>query len=245
MTGRVHSLWRHPIKAHGREQIETATVIPGQALPGDRIWAVLHEAAAFDGSGWARCSNFTRAAGSPQLMAITARTDGADLVLSHPARPDLRFDPALDQDAFLDWVLPLMPEDRARPVGLVQVPGIAMTDSPWPSITLCNLSSHRAVEQKLGRPLSLHRWRGNIWLDNLPVWEEFDWIDRDLRIGTAVLRVRERTTRCRATSVNPDTGLRDADTLGTLATWGHQDFSVKAEVIVGGTINPGDEVSLT
>ncbi|TMV03272.1 MOSC domain-containing protein [Ruegeria sediminis] len=242
MSGTVTGLWRHPIKAHGREALEAVTMTPGQTMPGDRVWAVAHEKSDADGMQWERCTNFTRAAGSPQLMAISARTDGDRIVLMHPGRPDLTFNPDHDTRSFLDWVAPLMPEGRAAPARILRVPGVGMTDSDWPSVTLCNMASHRAVQQKAGLPLSIHRWRGNIWFDGLPVWEEFDWIGRDIRIGGAVFRVRERTTRCLATAANPETGLRDVDTLATLETWGHQDFSVKAEVVQGGEIRVGDKV---
>ena len=110
-----------------------------------------------------------------------------------------------------------MPEGRDRRLRrLIRVPGVGLTDSTWPSVTLCNMASHRAVEQKPGRALSIHRWRGNIWFDGLAVWEEFDWIGREVRIGEAVLKVHERTERCLATTANPETGKRDAD---TLARW--------------------------
>ena len=102
------------------------------------------------------------------------------------------------------------------------------------------IGAHRAVEQRLGKPLSIHRWRGNIWLDCEAPWEEFDWMDRDVQIGECILTVRERTDRCMATAANPKTGKRDADTLGALEHWGHQDFSVRAEVKQGGLIRKGD-----
>ena len=104
------------------------------------------------------------------------------------------------------------------------------------------MSSHRAVEQRIGQPLSIHRWRGNIWFDGLAPWEEFDWMDRDVRVGGAVLRVRERTDRCLATHNNPDTGRRDANVLGALDAWDHRDFSVRAEVVEGGRVAVGDSV---
>lgn len=244
MSGAVTGIWRHPIKSHGREQLEQVEMIAGQTMPGDRVWAVAHEASKADGSEWAPCSNFSRGAKAPQLMAVTARLNGNQVTLSHPQKDDLTFDPDGDVSGFLDWVRPLMPADRAASARIVKVPGRGMTDSDFPSVTLCNMASHRAVSQRLGRDLSVHRWRGNIWFDGLAPWEEFDWIDRDVRIGDAVFHVRERTTRCMATTANPETGQRDADTLGALETWGHQDFSVCAEVIQGGTIRTGDAVTL-
>ncbi len=244
MSGTVSALWRHPIKSHGREALDQVTVIPGQTMPGDRVWAVAHEAAKTDGTEWAPCVNFSRGSKAPKLMAISARMEGDRVTLHHPERPDLSFQPDTQQDVFLDWVKPLMPADRAASARIVRVPGRGMTDSDYPSISLCNMASHRAVEQKLGRDLSPKRWRGNIWFEGLPLWEEFDWLGRDVQIGQAVFHIRERITRCLATTANPETGERDADTLGALNSWDHQDFGVYAEVIQGGEIRLDDKVNL-
>jgi len=244
MTAEVTQLWRHPIKSHGREAVQTVTVTPGQTMPGDRIWAVAHEKSDADGSEWVPCVNFSRGSKAPQLMAISARLDGDIITLNHPDRPELRFQPDTQQDLFLDWVKPLMPADRAASARIIRVPGRGMTDSDFPSVSLCNMASHRAVAQKLGQDLSPLRWRGNIWFDGLPLWEEFDWLDREVQIGQAVFRIRERIQRCLATTANPETGLRDADTLGALNSWDHQDFGVYAEVVRGGEISTGDKVQL-
>ncbi len=246
MTGAVTSLWRHPIKSHGREALERVALTAGQTMPGDRVWAVAHERSAADGSAWVPCVNFSRVSKAPELMAITARLDetAGTVTLSHPNLLDLTFDPDRDLAAFLIWVAPLMPADRAASARIIRVPGRGMTDSDFPSVTLCNMASHRAVSQRIGQDLSIHRWRGNIWIDGLAPWEEFDWIDREVQIGDAVLNVRERTDRCAATTANPETGRRDADTLAALSHWGHQDFSVRAEVIRGGDIALGDSVQV-
>ena len=108
-----------------------------------------------------------------------------------------------------------------------------------------NESSHRAVSQKLGRPLETERWRGNIWFDGMAPWEEFDWIGKKVRVGGTLLAVHERIERCMHTTANPQTGARDADTLGALEQgWDHRDFGVYAEVIEGGPIAVGDKVEV-
>ena len=87
------------------------------------------------------------------------------------------------------------------------------------------MASHRAVEQKLGQDLSIAPLARQYLVRRAASdWEEFDWLGRDIRIGEAVLRVRERITRCLATTVNPDTGERDADTLGALKQLGSSGF---------------------
>jgi len=245
MTGRITEIWRHPIKSHSREALDAVTLEPGKALPFDRHWAVAHERSKADGSEWVSCGHFCRVSKLPSLMAINSAFDEntGQITLSHPERADLTFDPDKDADAFLAWVDGLSANDALQPARIVKAEADAFTDSDFPSVTLGKLASHRAVEQRVGKPLSRLRWRGNIWIDGLAPWEEFDWDGREVRIRDAVLRVRDRTDRCMSTHANPETGRRDADVLPALDTWGHRDFSVRAEVIEGGSIAIGDEVS--
>ncbi len=241
----VESLWRHPIKSHGREALDRVALERGQGLPGDRAWAVAHQNSDADGRTWAPCRNFTRAAVLPALMAIEAETlDDGRLRLSHPERAPLDFDPATEAETFLDWVSGLEGDSPFKPARLVRAETRAMTDSDFPSVTLCSRASHRAVEAAAGRDLSIHRWRGNVWLDGLEPWAEFDWIGRELRLGGATLVVRERTGRCKATHTDPATGVRDLDTTGLLQAWGHADFSVRAEVVAPGPVAIGDRLEL-
>lgn len=241
----VAALWRHPIKGHGRETLERVTLAQGQTMPFDRRWAVAHEMARADGSEWAPCAEFSRGAKVPALMAINATTDEAagTVTLTHPERPDLTFDPDTEDRAFLDWVRPLMPENRAQSTRIVRVEGRGMTDTDFPSISLINLASNDALAEKMGQDLSPVRWRGNIHLTGLPAWAEFDWVGKTIRIGTAELEVREPIVRCLATTANPATGARDADTLGALNSFcGHQDFGIYAVVTKTGEIAVGDTV---
>ncbi|WP_436398688.1 MOSC domain-containing protein [Roseobacter sp. S98] len=242
---RITEILRYPLKAHGRERIAEVTLEAGNAMPWDRVWAVTHEATRH-AEGWLRCSNFTRAAKAPQIMAITAELseDTGTLTLRHPQRPDLTFRPDHDTEAFLEWVRPLVPADRAASNGILRLDGRGYTDSDFPSVSLSSLASHAAVEQQLGQSLSHHRWRSNFWLEDLSAWEEFNLVGKRVSLGGAVLEVRERITRCRATTANPDTGQRDADTLGALDQFGHQEFGVCAYVLQGGLVRTGDRLEV-
>lgn len=244
--GRLTNIWRHPIKAHGCEAVTATEVAAQKTLPGDRIWAVAHEAAQLK-PGWNPCANFSRGAKAPALMALTSAWDPETdaVTLRHPDRPDLTFNPDADAAQFLEWIAPLMPQDRAASTAIVRAGDVGLTDSPFPSIALLNASSNRAVGQAVGKDLSQRRWRGNLWVDGLGPWEEFEWIGRDLRIGTATFHAAERITRCRATMVDPETGKIDADTLGALNDrWGHQDFGIYLTCTQSGRIATGDTVTL-
>lgn len=245
---RVAAIWRHPIKAHGFEALERVHLAEGTTLPWDRRWAVAHEAAAAeaDGRGWAPCANFSRGAKAPQLMAISATSDleAGTVTLRHPKRGDLTFDPDADESAFLEWVRPLMPDGRAQSAAVIRAPDQGMTDSDFPSISIINLASGADLGAQLGQDLSPLRWRANIHLDGLEPWVERGWVGRTLRIGGAELELREEITRCRATTANPETGARDADTLGALKALGHQEFGLYGVVTRGGQITVGDEAEV-
>jgi len=240
---RLAQIWRYPVKSHGREAIDHAHLTADECLPGDRIWAIAHEASQADNTAWSPCSGFTRVASSPALAAIRAHLheDLQTVTLDHPMQDSLTVAPDMEPASLLDWVRPLTAAGRAVPVRVIRVPGRGMTDSDYPSLTIGNLASHRAVEGRLGRSLQVERWRANIWLDDLPAWEEFDWIGKTIQIGAATLKIVERTGRCAAPAANPDTGLRDTDLLHFLEEqWSHQDFCVHAVVTGSGPITIGD-----
>lgn len=232
---RVARLYRHPIKGIGAEPLERTAITAGACLPGDRVWAVAHEAAKL-ADGWSPCMNFVRGAKSPALMAVTARLEGDGVALSHPDRPDISLKPDTEGDRLIDWVRPLCNPDRAAPARVVRA-GRGMTDSPFESISILNLASLRALEGRAGRPLDPRRFRGNIWLDDLAPWQEFEWIGQRLTIGGVDFEVRERITRCVATHADPSTGRPDTDILGLLEDgWKHQDFGVYAVALSDGGI---------
>ena len=247
MTGRLTRICRHPIKGHGREDLASVLLSGGECLPFDRHWAVAHDAARLS-AGWNACVNFARGAKAPALMAVTARLDEATrtVVLAHPEAGEITFrpdDPA-DLPRFLAWVRPLNPADRAQPAQIVSA-GRGMTDSDFPSVAVLSGASLADLSARMGMNLSQDRWRGNLWIDGAEPWAEFGWIGQHLQIGGAVLRVEERITRCKATTVNPTTGRPEGDTLAALqAAYGHQDFGVYATVVTGGKVALGDGWSL-
>lgn len=249
MTGTLAHIYRHPIKAHGREELASVWLSEGRCLPWDRHWAVAHDLSKFDGANpkWTSCANFQRGARTPAVMAITARFDEEQgrMTLSHPDLADLTFDPETEGARLIDWLTPISPEERFRPVALVRAPGVAMTDTDFPSVSIKNLASNAALSAHMGVDLSIHRWRGNLWLDGVAPWAEFDWIGRRLRVGDSVIEIRERVGRCKATTANPATGKVDADTLRALReVVGEQDFGVFGVVVEGGPVTRGDRVEL-
>lgn len=245
MTGTLAQIFRHPIKGLGYENLAQVKLTPDAPLPGDRAWAMLHAGAA-DHDAWQPRRNFVVVAYGPRLAQISAKTEAdGSITLSHPDRPMFAGDPSTDSDAFVDWARPLWPDTHSAPHRLVKAPDIGMADNGLAQLSLMNLSSLRALSQRCGAELALERFRGNLWLDGLSPWEEFDLIGKTIRLGEVSLHVTDRIERCRATEANPSTGHRDIDPPRALEEgWGHRDFGVYATVVTGGEIAIGDPVIL-
>ncbi len=248
MIGQVAHLVRHPIKSAGYEPVEAVELTPGAAFPLDRVWAVAHAAARLtEPPIWAPKLQFLRGWGSAELMAVSCQSDAeaGAVELSHPRRPTARFRPddAADAARLIDWLRPLWPENRPEPARVVRVPGQALTDQDQPLISINSLSSLADLSGRMERELSIHRFRGNIWVEGWAPWAELELIGQEICIGAARLRIEEPIGRCRATGANPETGQQDADTMGALeAGYGHTDFGVFARVIQAGRVGLGDEV---
>jgi len=96
------------------------------------------------------------------------------------------------------------------------------------------------------------RFRMLIELDGSVAHEEDAWIGGRVAIGTAILRVTERDARCAITTQDPDSGVRDLDTLREIIRYRgpmpnaegapKAMFGVLADVERPGRVSLGDEV---
>ncbi len=248
---RVDRLYRYPVKGLTAEALEAATVEPGGAIPWDRAFALAQGDSLFDPAApaWRPKTEFMclRAnAGIARLRAsFDARhgrltllaPDGATIeqnVLTEPGRARIAA-----------WLAGFLGGEARGTPAFHHVPGHVFNDQRTPVISLINEASRAALEARAGARRHRRRFRANIWFTGAPAWSEFDWVGRELLIGSARLRVTKRTVRCAATEVNPETATRDADPIAELkAAYGHADLGVHAEVIEGGTIAMGDAIEL-
>ena len=126
---------------------------------------------------------------------------------------------------------------------IVHAPGHSFSDVAAKCVHIVNLASVRELERVIGRPVDPLRFRANLYLEGLPPWAEFTWLDKEIGIGDAKLRIFTRTQRCDATNVDPEIGVRDMAIPATLQrTWGHADFGVYGKVTTGGALAVGDPV---
>jgi len=78
--------------------------------------------------------------------------------------------------------------------------------------------------------------------------EEDEWLGHPVRIGEVVVQVTKQDSRCRMTTRNPETGVRDFDTLKAIKAYRGVrdgkaiDFGVYADVVRPGLVRVGDPV---
>jgi uncharacterized protein YcbX len=99
------------------------------------------------------------------------------------------------------------------------------------------------------RPVDGRRFRMTVGIDGLTPHAEDGWIGSRVRLGEATVLVRENVGRCSVTTRDPDTGVRDLDTLGALAEYRAHiptteplPFGVWCEVVEPGHVAVGDDV---
>jgi len=254
MTARLIQILRHPIKSIGLEEIEGASLTEGGALPFDREWAVLTERSKVtreaDGlaSHWAGKINFVIGRSAPPLMQVTAHeTAPGRWMFEHPDVWHLEIDPAnaADQIKLIEWLRPLWPADAPAPTAVVRAPGQALCDQPFSCLSLIGTASLADLSTRAGQDLSRRRFRANLWAEGWEPFAELNLVGRSLRIGTTEFEVRARVGRCRATDVNPETGVRDVDMLQVLqGEYGHPDLGVFLTVTKAGEIARGDTIEV-
>ncbi|WP_299548627.1 MOSC N-terminal beta barrel domain-containing protein [uncultured Tateyamaria sp.] len=243
MTGTLAHIWRHPIKGIGCEACAQVDLTPEGAVVGDRAWALLN-AEAEDTDNWQPRRNFLQVASGPALAAVGAVGTKTGVLLTHPTRDPLDFDPSTNPSAVGAWIGDLWPGDRPGPARLVEAPAQGMTDVPFASVSIGNLASLRALSQKAGMQVDMRRFRINLWLDGLAPWEEIDLLASDITLGSATLSPVEPIERCRAPDANPQTGTRDISMLRVLEDgWDTRNFGIYFKVKSGGTVATGDSLS--
>ena len=93
------------------------------------------------------------------------------------------------------------------------------------------------------------RFRMTIGIDTEEPHVEDTWIGSKVRVGGAVVLVRDNVGRCAVTTRDPETGVRDLDTLDAIAdyragvpTGEPLPFGVWGEVVDPGRVALGDRV---
>lgn len=245
---KVAALHRFPVKGLSAETLISVELTTGRYFPGDRLFAIENGPSGFDPAEprWQpkiKYLTLMRQGGLARLRtryddAVTTLTvdDGQDTVACDLSTEDGRS----RLEAFLARVL--SGELRGPPKVLAAPDGFRFTDARIGYVSIINRASVAAVEAMVGRPVDPLRFRGNLLVEGLKPWTEFELLGRTFAGPSGVeLTVTDRIDRCAATNVDPGTGERDLDIPRALMrALGHIDCGVYAQVTRSGRLHTGD-----
>ncbi|MEE4189690.1 MAG: MOSC domain-containing protein [Roseobacter sp.] len=257
MTGTVQGLFHYPVKGLSAQPLKRVNLQAGQGFPMDRVYGFARPGSGFDPDNPRPLpkTKFVVLARDAGLATLKTHFDlDTSFLTICPHDKEYRFDLRREDGRaaaarVLSSHLGLAEEMTptlfsARPHRFTDVS--VVSPEMMNAVSLINLDSVAAFSEQIGSDVSAARFRGNIHVSGIPAFSELDWVGRALTIGEVELQVVQRTKRCPATEVDPETGLRDLDPPGLLRKhYGHSDMGVYAEIRRGGFICHGDRLRLS
>ena len=254
---RVASLWRYPVKSLQGCEVDALDVTDAGVV-GDRQWGIVPVGA----------DRVLSAKRVPELL--DARVDGDSIVLPDGTRvrtddPDvhgvlsgwLGHDVHLRTTADSDGLAYDMtfdpPDDDAEVFAIPVPPGTFLDLAPLHLLTTATLEGASAARPDLD--WDVRRFRPNVVVDlDAGPFAEDGWAGREVTLGEVVLRITQPTVRC-AMPLRAQPPARPGgsplarqpelhDALVELNATFPNHLGVYAEVVAGGVVRVGDEVSV-
>jgi uncharacterized protein YcbX len=250
---KIASLHRYPVKGLSPEPLESAELRAGSYFPGDRLYAIENGPSGFDANTPQHQPKikFLMLMRNEALGRLRTRYEDetTTLIIESPEFQTVRADVTTKEgrlavEAFMRRYVP--DALRGPPKVLAAPEGFRFTDARSGFVSIINLASIAAIGEMVERPIDPLRLRGNVLVDGLEPWAEFDLVGKILAgpSGTR-LKITRRIPRCAATQVDPTTGLRDLDIPAALMRHlGHVDCGIYAEVLTSGKLATGETLAV-
>ena len=116
---------------------------------------------------------------------------------------------------------------------------------PENSISLLNLNTINDFSKKIDTEIEFERFRGNIYVKNMPSWYEMKLIGKNIKINNCNFKVTEAIPRCSATNLKPKTDNPTINIPQILKKiYGHNNMGILLEPLKDGQINVKDAVEV-
>jgi uncharacterized protein YcbX len=248
----IASLYRYPVKGLTPEPLPRVALAVGQTFPADRRYAIENGPTGFDPAApvWLAKTHYLMLMRNERLAALRSHFDDTTHRLTIRERGEIvaseNLETAEGRAAIEAFFAERFAGELRGPPKILSGGGYSFSDIAKKVVSIINHGSVKAVEDIVGRPVHPLRFRANLYVSGWPAWHEFELLDQTLAIGEARLKIVKRTVRCAATNVDPDTAVRDLNIPHALMQrLGHADCGVYAEVIAGGEIATGDDVTVS
>jgi ferredoxin-NADP reductase/uncharacterized protein YcbX len=230
-------IYRYPIKGFPGEQLHKVELHHNEGMSGDRAIAFGTGSYNADDVGtWKPCEAFLRMTIRPELTLFKILSEKNGVRLTSPN----------NNTCLIGKESNLLPELDSRLGNDIRIHHAHHNRGYWDhkdaSISIINLSTIDVISKVINQPIDPLRFRANIYVRADP-WSEFSWVGKRLKIGGVDLDVFRPIDRCRAISVNVDTGKLDINMPAVLSRYfGHMFCGVYASVASTGIVKPGDSI---
>lgn len=246
---RIARIYRYPVKGLSAEPLDRVGFSIGQTVPFDRAFAIENGPSGFD-RGMPKHlpkTAFLMLMRNERLAELRTHFDEATRTLTISRDGAVvaagRLDTAEGRRAIEAFFDEFSRDDLRGPAKVLDAPGHSFSDSSRKVVSLINLETVRAIGERIGTEVDPLRFRGNLYIEGMPAWEEFAWVGKRIAAGGVEFSVVGRIDRCAATNVDPETGVRDLTIpRSLLEAYGHADCGVYLEVVSTGELSVGDAI---
>jgi hypothetical protein len=257
--GTVESLWRYPVKGMRGEELSEA-FMGFSGFYGDRCYAVRDDNGRkgfpyLNGNRqpeMLRCQlkfrHFEKSLKPPNLAEASSLPPGVNPTNADANDFDLDVITASGEILSIDD--PLFLELLGKNLRGEHSLSIARSDRALTDcrpVSLISLQTIKQIETESNIPLDKRRFRMNIYfnLNSDEGFGEDNLIGRRLRIGNkSEIMVLEKDPRCKAISLDPETGEHNPNILKSVAQNHEANAGVYCAVLVEGLLTVGDSVSI-
>jgi len=248
----LKNIFRYPIKGLSGDGMPEVKLAAGKPVPCDRQYAIALSDTEFDAENPVHLSKtkFVMLMRDTKLAEINTEfvEDGHRLVVRSKAGDvllDVKLQDADDNEKLGSFFLEFIGKPLKAAPRVVTSEGHMFADVPQQNLSLINIDSVRDIEEKTGLKIDPKRFRGNLYVEGIGAWKEFELVDQTFTIGDVTFKAVGRIDRCAAVNVNLDTAERDMNIpLQIRKNYGHLDCGVYLDVVKGGVLKEGDTISL-
>lgn len=253
MTVELKAIKRYPVKGLRGVDMPSAKITAHRMLTDDRRFVIASQSAVGqDGvHEWVRKSNFLQLVNTPKLTELGTEYDEATCTLTvlrnNRAICKGKLDEFMGRTVIEDFLKAFLKNDVAGTPKIYAVPDTQFGDMKEPYISVLNLASIRDFGERIVQAeIDPMRFRGNLLIDGLAPWKELEWEEGQIiTINDAKFRVIHPITRCKATSINPDTAVSDINVPLMLRKGvNHLYMGVYVEALDDTVLTPGDSITI-
>ena len=245
----LQSIWRFPVKGFPGQTLSSTDLIKGAGIPGDRRYAITN--GTVDSGEWMPARSFFINAVNDGMMKHKLSFKNNCIVLENTRGKKITIAPDDTEKLeganaqIAEFMEPVGVSDDLPPPKIIDRVAHSNWDYVDTPISIINMETVRQVGTAIGAKLDPARFRGNLIVDGLPAWHEFNWMGKRIQVGDCILEVHRPIDRCPTPGVNPKTGERDVEVAkGLQEHFGHVFCGVYANVVESGKVNSGDALNL-